>query len=81
MCCVELVFCHLDRKLFRNLGLITTLLLVEMVTTVLLNSIYLGIINGKIGEVMVFVSNSFISVLVWYFLFDRKFITRKYFIL
>ena len=63
MFCVELVFYHLDRKLLRNLGLITTFLLAEMVTTMLLNSIYLGIIKGKIGEVMVFVSNSFISVL------------------
>ena len=76
---VELVFCHFDRELFRNLGLITTLLLAKMVTTMLLNSVYLGILNGKIGEVMVFVSNSFISVLAWYFLFDQKFITRKYF--
>ena len=38
-----------------------------MVTAMLLNSVCLGIINGKIGEVMAFVFYSFISVLTWFF--------------
>ena len=54
MFCMKLFFCHLDKGLFRYLGVITTVLLAILVIFMLLNSIYLGLISGKIGEVMVF---------------------------